>query len=67
MPVKKPIGKLRVVLTVEWEIENLEHYNAKNLEECAVLTNKQIADNEVDVEDIVTWGDVAVGKVTIVK
>ena len=52
---------------VGWEGEDLEHYLASNLREAARLTDKQIADNEVGPEDVVTWGDVTYGKCEVVK
>lgn len=67
MAGKLSVGKLRVTLTVTWEVEDLEHYLANSLREAAKLTDKQIADNEVGPEDVVTWGDVTYGKCEVVK
>lgn len=61
------IGKLRLTVVMEWKVEDLEMYNAKNMKEAAKLTTRQLKDGDCGFEDAMTWGDITSFKVEVVK
>jgi len=64
---KKPVGKLRLTVVTEWEVEDLEHYEAKTMQEAADLTRKQLDQGDVGFDEAVNWGDITSFKVEVVK
>ena len=57
MPSKNPIGKLRATIVLEWEVTELEHYNAKSLEEAAKLTQDQLNTGDLGLYDLNEFGN----------
>ena len=53
--------KLRATITVEWTVHNLEHYDARTLEEAAINQQATYNQGDCDSMDILGWGE----KVTV--
>jgi len=62
---KKLVGKLRLTIVMEWSVEELAHYQAKNIQECADSVQQQLDEGELKFEDAITWGDVILSKVEV--
>lgn len=50
------VGKLRATIVVEWEVTDLAHYNAADMEGAAALTRKQLEDGSIDHIELASWG-----------
>lgn len=64
--MSKVVGKLRATLVVEWEVEDLYHYNAKTMEQAAAMTQKQFDDGDASLEDVASWGNFISVKIEVI-
>ena len=49
--------KLRAVITAEWEVDDLEHYQATTLQEAAERQQKAYEEGEIGALDFLSWGE----------
>jgi hypothetical protein len=59
----KPVGRLRATIVMEWDVDSLEHYNAKTMKQAAKLTQDQLNTGDLGLYDLNEFGDMVMATV----